>query len=73
MDKFHPRINSNGRGHIAVIENDTTGDMHEIWPLGREKDKEFYSLAAAEQLAERHAETASRLGIGAILNAHPHG
>ena len=60
--RYHPRILTGEKnGHIAAIENDN-GDVWEIHPLGDRKEREFYSLPAAEQLATAHAEIATRRG-----------
>ena len=54
-------------GHIAVVSN---GDRaYEIHPLGRSRDREFYSRPAAEQLALGHAEHINRKGDGALSSS----
>lgn len=59
--RYHPRIIQGENGHVAAIEG-SDGSVFEIHPLGDAREKEFYLLAAAEQLAVGHAAIANSRG-----------
>ena len=59
-------VNKGDRGHIAIVENSERA--YEIHPLGEAKERQFYSLKAAIDLAHGHAQIINAKG-DSVLNS----